>query len=273
MINQRILAVCGLVVALGIGLLLVPASVLAEDIEAAIAQTGAEGGASDVVLEAPKESIFQQAAAELSGVFGNVLDTFNVLFGQPTTVIFGAMAVAIIFLFFGWRIYRITLVAFGLLLGAAIGFSLGNWVCVRFTIDSGALPLAFAAVLGLLLGGLAAPFVKLTVFLFCGLFGAVFVSYLSERLGFGSSILWSFASFVILGLLSISLIRHAMILFTSLSGSYLLVAGAVAILHSLKEVSIGSKMDLVWPMLAWVVFFLLGVRTQTAKAAEKKHGS
>jgi len=281
MSNQRFLAVCGLVVTLGLGLLLLPAALLAEDaegptgwnVEAAIAQAGAEGGAFDAGLTAPKEGIFQQAAAELSGVFGDVLSTFNVLYGQPTPVVLAAMVVALLFLFFGWRIYRITLVTFALLLGAALGLSLGKWVCIRFTIDSGALPLAFAAVLALLLGGLAAPFVKLTVFIFCGLFGAVFVSYLCERLGFGSSILWTFASFVIVGLLSVSLIRHAMILFTSLSGSYLLVAGAVAMFHSLKGVSVGSRMDLAWPMLAWIVFFLLGVRTQASKVAEKKHGS
>ena len=52
-----------------------------------------------------------------------------------------------------------------------------------------------------------------------------------------------------------------------------LVAGAVAMLHSLRGISIGSRMDLVWPMLAWIVVFLLGVRTQASKVAEKKHGS
>jgi len=281
MSNQRFLAVCGLVVALGRGRLLLPTAILADGEEgtsgwntgAAAGQAGVEGAASDAGLLAPKQGIFQQAAAALSGLFGDVLSTFNVLQGKPMQVVLATMAVALLFLFFGGRIYRITLVVCGLLLGAALGFSLGEWVCIRFTIDSVTLPLAFAVVLGLLLGSLAVPFVKLTVFIFCGLFGAVFVSYFCERLGLGSSVLWTFASFVILGLLSVSVIRHAMILFTALSGSYLLVAGAVAMLYSLKGILIGSRMDLVWPMIAWIVLFLLGVRAQASKAVEKKHGS
>ena len=279
MSNHRFLAVCSFVVALSLGLPLVQAPILAEHVEvrsgwdlgAAVAK--AAGSSSEAGIAAAKQGIFQQAGAALSGLFGDVLSTFNALFGRPMAAALGAMAVGLLFLFFGWRIYRITLVSFGLLGGGALGFRLGEWACVRFTVDSGVLPLAFAAVVGLLLGCLAIPFVKFTVFIFCGLLGAVFVSYLCERLGLGSSILWTFASFVILGLISVALIRHAMILFTSLSGSYLLVAGALAVLHSLRGISIGSRMDLVWPMIAWIVFFLLGVRAQARKATEKKHGS
>ena len=278
MSNHRFLAVCIFLVALSFGLPLVQAAISAEHGEARsgwnpwASVAKAAGSATEAGIAGAKQGIFQQAGAALSGLFGDVLSTFNVLLGRPKPVALGAMVVGLLFLFFGWRIYRITLVTFGLLVGAALGFRLGEWAAVRFTIDSGMLPLAFAAVVGLLLGCLAIPFVKLMVFIFCGLMGAVFVSYLCERLGFGSSILWTLGSFVILGLISVALIRHAMILFTSLSGSYLLVAGALAVLHSLKGISIGSRMDLVWPMIAWIVFFLLGVRAQARKVTEKKHG-
>lgn len=277
MSNHRFLAVYIFVVALTLGLPLVQAAISADRGEASSGWTlpaavGKADSSAESGIEAAKQGIFQQAGAVLSGLFGDVLSTFNVFLARPKPVAMGAMAVGLLFLFFGWRIYRITLVSFGLLLGAAVGFRLGEWACVRFTMDSGMLPLAFAAVLGLLLGCLAIPFVKLMVFIFCGSLGAVFVSYLCERLGLGSSILWTFASFVILGLISVALIRHAMILFTSLSGSYLLVAGALAVLHGLRGISIGSRMDLVWPMIAWIVFFLLGIRAQARKVAEKKHG-
>ncbi len=240
---------------------------------------GAAPSAATVAPAVPEQTIIQQAGTALSRLFGNALSTFDILIRKspdeplPAPIILGFMFVALLFLFAGWRIYRIALVMFGLLLGGAVGYALGQWICVRFTIDSGVAPLAFALILGLLLGGIAIPFAKLTVFIFCGFLGAVLVSYLCERLGLGSSLLWTFASFAILGLVSISLMRHAMILFTSLSGAYLLVAGAMAMLHGLLDISIGSKMDLAWPMIAWIAFFLLGVRTQARKAVEKKHSS
>ena len=218
-----------------------------------------------------EEGVAQQVTAALSEVFGDVLSTFNLLFDRPAPAILGAMAVALLLLFLGWRIYRITLVMFGLLVGAAFGFLLGDWLSAKFAIQSAAIPVAIAVVLAVLLGALAVPFVKLMVFVFCGFLGSVSASYLCQRLDLGSLMLWTVASFVIVGLLSVLLMRHAMILFTSLLGSYVLVAGAMAMCHRFWGISIANRMNLVWPMIAWLVLFLLGVRAQAGRSSGEKH--
>jgi len=224
------------------------------------------------LVSAPAEQgIAQRVAAALSELFGDVLSTFNLLFDRPVPAILVAMAVALLLLFLGWKIYRITLVMFGLLVGATSGFFLGDWVSARFAIQSAAIPVAIAVVLAVLLGTLAVPFVKLMVFVFCGFLGSVSASYLCQRLGLGSLMLWTVASFVIVGLLSVLLMRHAMILFTSLLGSYVLVAGAMAMCHRFGGILIANRMNLVWPMIAWLVLFLLGVRAQAGRGSEKKH--
>ncbi|HUT02484.1 MAG TPA: hypothetical protein VM163_01150 [bacterium] len=218
-----------------------------------------------------EQGIAHQVAAALSAVFGDVLSTFNLLFDRPVPVILGAMAIALLLLFLGWKIYRITLVMFGLLAGATLGFLFGDWISAKFAIQSAAIPVAITVVLALLLGILAVPFVKLMVFVFCGFLGSVSASYLCQRLGLGSSVLWTAASFVIVGLLSVLLMRHAMILFTSLLGSYVLVAGAMAMCHRFGGILIANRMNLVWPMIAWLVLFLLGVRAQAGRGSEKRH--
>lgn len=218
-----------------------------------------------------EEGIVHRFGAALSAAFGNVLSTFNVLFDRPLPVVLGAMAFALLLLFAGGKIYRITLVMFGLLAGATLGFLLGDWISAKFALQSVAIPAAITIVLSLLLGILAVPFVKVMVFVFCGFLGSVSVSYLYQRLGSESSVLWTAVSFVVVGLLSVLLMRHAMILFTSLLGSYVLVAGAVAMCHRSWGIGIANRIYLVWPMIAWLVLFLLGVRAQAGRGSEKKH--
>ena len=240
---------------------------------AVLLQQGQEGQAIVQLQPAAKPGLLQQVEGALEGLFGNVLNTFNLLFGlQRAPLIVAVMVVGLIYLFFGWRIYKLTLVVAGLALGSIVGFWLGEWFGKTFMMNARTTSLIGSIVLGLVLAALAIPFVRLMVFVFCGVSAAVLICYLCERSGLGFSWLWAVASFVIVGLLSVFLMRYAMILFTSLCGSYVVVAGIAGLLHNLKGISVHSRRELIIPMAAWILLFLLGVRTQARRMVRRKHG-
>jgi len=244
---------------------------LAQQVEMAPEQVGGTEAIQFVDMSA-KQGFFDQIEAALSGVFGNALTTFNIFFERPNAIVMGAMILGLLYLVFGWKLYKISLVVFGLLVGSLVGFGLGEWFGSTFGMNPDTTAWIGAVALGLVLGGLAIPFVKLMVFVSCGLSGAVLVSYLCERIGLGSSWLWTLASFLIIGFLSVFLIKFAMILSTSLCGSYVIVAGAAALLHGFRGISVSTKTELILPMAIWVLLFLLGIRTQMAKTREKHGG-
>lgn len=233
-----------------------------------LAQQGAAASLSQAAVDV-EQGLLERIDSALESLFGDPLLTFNVFFGQPNAVAMSAMIVALVYLIFGWRIFKVSLVLSGLLIGSVAGFMLGDWLGRALAMNVRNTSMIGAVVLALLLGGLAIPFVKLMVFIFCGVCGASLVSYLCERAGVGSSLLWTLGSFVLVGLISVFLIKYAMILFTSLLGAYTLVAGAAALLYNWRHFSVSTRLDLVWPTIAWVVLFLVGIRAQTTRAAKK----
>ena len=138
--------------------------------------------------------------------------------------VFGAIAAAagLTFLFFGWRLHRITIAIAGFAIGALLGQLVTNWIQVP-------------RLWGIMVGGcslalLADPLYRVVVFILAGLaLGSVAGE--TVRLVAPSSFLWGFVpGFVLGGLLSLWQLRLLVILSSAFLGAIALFwGGAVSV--------------------------------------------
>ncbi len=146
----------------------------------------------------------------------NTLDLVEAL----TFIAFGA-----VWLFYGWRIFKILVtISFGLL-----GMTLGIWANQQL-IDGNSFWLAL--ICAVFFAVLSVPFMRWGVSILGALSGAVLTAGAWIALGLPKEYVWAggLIGLVTGGMLSFIVFKIAVILFTSLGGSILLAVGALAIL-------------------------------------------
>lgn len=140
------------------------------------------------------------------------------------------MAGGILYLVFGWSIYRVLISAnaavIGGFLGAMVGEPLGSMTA--------------GIVLGaFILGIVAWPVMKYSVAVTGGLFGAAVGAALWRTIGLqpAYSIAGAAIGLIFLAMLSFIIFRTSVILFTSFQGSIMFVAGLLALTYKYPEVA------------------------------------
>ncbi len=148
--------------------------------------------------------------------------------GIPEAIVF--IAFGVICLFYGWRIFKaLTIMAFAL-----IGLLIGMLISQKMGSSNNPI---LAVMLGIVFGIVAVPMMRWAV----GILGAVAGAIITGGLWFAFKLpdqyLWAGAitGFVAGGMISFIVFKIAVILFTSVQGSSMIVAGTLTLLYRYSE--------------------------------------
>ncbi|OHB64113.1 MAG: hypothetical protein A2Y77_11545 [Planctomycetes bacterium RBG_13_62_9] len=136
------------------------------------------------------------------------------------------IAFGTVWLFYGWRIFKILVtICFGLL-----GLFLGVWANEQL-IDGNSFWLALICVV--FFAVLSVPFMRWGVSILGALSGGILTSGAWLALGLPQQYIWAggLVGLIAGGMISFIIFKIAVILFTSLGGSVLLAVGALAVVH------------------------------------------
>jgi hypothetical protein len=135
-----------------------------------------------------------------------------------------AISFGVVYLLYGWRIFRILVVIsfglFGMFLGIFIGRQLGNEM--------------WGGLIGLgLLAFVSVPLMKWAVCILGALAGGILTGGLWYAFGLPEMYIWAGAIIGVVagGMISFIVLKAAVMLFTSLGGSIITVTGVLALLH------------------------------------------
>jgi hypothetical protein len=138
----------------------------------------------------------------------------------------------LVYLLFGWYIFKILVTLNAALVGAAIGALLGS---KANSTGAGALIGGFVA------AALTWPLMKWAVAIMGGLFGAVLGASLWRAFNLDPHFAWAggLSGMILLGLLSFIIFRGSVIMYMSLQGAVMFITGALSLI--LKYPSIGKQ--------------------------------
>ena len=171
---------------------------------------------------------------------GSTVANLDILWTQITSLglleALTFMAFGVVCLFYGWRIFKVLVViAF-----AFIGLWLG--VIISSKVGGGSSPL-LGIILCILLGALSIPMMKWGVSILGALAGAIVTGGLWYAFKLPEAYLWAGAIFGLIagGMISFIVFKVAIMLFSSLGGSALIITGILAILHMYPQTSAYTK--------------------------------
>jgi hypothetical protein len=141
-----------------------------------------------------------------------------------------AISFGIVYLLYGWRIFRVLVVICFGLLGMFIGIKIGNYAGSE--IWGGVIGLALLAIISL-------PLMKWCICILGAVAGGVLTSGLWYAFGYPQMYIWAGAAVGIVagGMISFIVLKAAVMLFTSLGGSTITVVGVLALLHLYENAS------------------------------------
>ncbi len=135
-----------------------------------------------------------------------------------------ALSFGVVYLFYGWRIFKvITVVCFGML---------GLFAGMRFGQMAGSI--LWGGIIGLaVLAALSVPLMRWAVSILGAVAGGIITSGIWFACGLPQEYLWAGAIIGIIagGMISFIVLRIAVMLFTSLGGAALIIVGLLALLH------------------------------------------
>ena len=140
----------------------------------------------------------------------------------------------VVWLFYGWRVFKILVVISFALLGLALGtFVSGRIVGWNNQLVGGVVGMALLAVLSV-------PLMRWAVSLLGALAGAVFTAGIWYACGLNEQYIWAGAliGMVAGGMISFIVFRVAVILFSSMGGGALIVTGILALLYRYTQLPI-----------------------------------
>ncbi len=153
---------------------------------------------------------------------------------SPMVLSLGLLAVGVLFLLFGWHVYRVSTVTIGVLMGGAMGAG------VAYLVGIPALILAIP--LGIVVGLLTPRMEKFGAFLAGGLCGAMPLLMSGQALGSGWGIYVAAAfGFVLAGIVAVFVWRPTVIIGLALAGAYF-IANAVSLGGDVFDVGIRRLM-------------------------------
>jgi len=177
----------------------------------------------------------------------------------------------IVFLFFGWGLYRVSLVSWGVLIGGSIGAGIALGLRYGFSIHVPTLVLSIP--LGIMMGLIALKLEKVGAFFVGGLCGAI--PLLSGRTvlgeGYGIYVAAGLA-FLLGGILAVLFWKPMIILSLSVIGAFLVAHGA---LYGDEAFSSGNLRGIAaahpyWTATAVGLLTFVGVYFQSGAAKEKE---
>jgi hypothetical protein len=139
-----------------------------------------------------------------------------------TFISFGAVC-----LMYGWRVFKILVVISFALLGLGLGVIIGNKI-------QGQNSQVWAGLIGLgLMAGVSVPLMRWAVSILGAVAGGILTSGIWYASGFTERYIWAGALIGIIagGMISFIIFKIAVMLFSSLGGSALIVAGLLALLY------------------------------------------
>ncbi|HMB95126.1 MAG TPA: hypothetical protein VKK61_03725 [Tepidisphaeraceae bacterium] len=144
--------------------------------------------------------------------------------GEATILVMGG----IVYLLYGYYIFRGLVLLNAGFFGAYVGSRIGEKAGSMF---AGALMGGFIA------GALAWPFMKYSVALMGGIFGALLGASAWRAIGLQPEMCWAGAlmGLIAFGLLSFILFRVSVMMFTSLQGSVMLIFGILGLIYKYKD--------------------------------------
>jgi len=155
----------------------------------------------------------------------------------------------IVFLLFGWYMYRALVTLNAALFGAYIGAYIGSR-----TNDA----LAGALIGGFTAAALTWPMMKWAVAVMGGLLGAMLGTSLWRSFGLEPQVAWAggLSGLIFFGMLSFILFRGSVIMYTSLQGAFMLIFGALGVIYKYQSIapSITTNMTARSFMLPSMVF-------------------
>lgn len=142
------------------------------------------------------------------------------------------LACGLVYLLYGWKVFRVLVMVNAALLGAALGSKLG------MTLQGQNMPLFCGLAGAVVLGAMSWPLMKYAVCLMGGLAGAFlgFAVWNSITKAAGATAINNYAwvgallGLIVMGLLAFIVFRVTIVIFTALQGSLLTVSGLVALL-------------------------------------------
>ena len=153
------------------------------------------------------------------------------------------MSFGVVCLFYGWRVFKVLVVICFAMAGLAIGWRISNIV------GGGNSPL-LGILLGVALGIVSVPLMRWSVGVLGAVAGALITGGLWYAFQLPEQYMWAGAlvGFVAGGMMSFIVFKVAVMLFSSLGGSLLVVAGVLALMHQyepssayIKEMFYGPK--------------------------------
>jgi len=215
-------------------------------------------------------SILAQATESTNGVQEDIeVVPLDFIWEQVTALTWLQAVIAIsfgvVYLLYGWRIFRILVVIsfglFGMFLGIFVGRQLGNEM--------------WGGLIGLgLLAFVSVPLMKWSVCILGALAGGILTGGLWYAFGLPEMYIWAGAIIGVVagGMISFIVLKAAVMLFTSLGGSIITVMGVLALLHmyeGLNNPATTYVRDLVYEQnwflpVALLVPTVIGIITQNS---------
>jgi hypothetical protein len=143
------------------------------------------------------------------------------------------VVLGVVYLLFGWYMFRALITLNAALLGAYLGACLGER-----THDA----IAGALIGGFTFAAVTWPLMKWAVAIMGGIFGALLGASIWREIGLQPEFCWAggLSGLILFGMLSFVIFRGSVITYTSLQGAVMLIFGAMGLLY--KYQSVGTSM-------------------------------
>ena len=140
------------------------------------------------------------------------------------------IAVGIVYLLFGFNLFRVLMMLNAAALGAAIGFGIGQRTEIGF---------ALMVLCGFVAAAITWPLMKWAVAVMGGIAGALLGASLWQTFGLDPSFAWSGAltGVVLFGLLSFIIFRGSVTMYMSLQGAAMLIFGILGLIFKYDQIA------------------------------------
>jgi len=198
----------------------------------------------------------------------NPVDVPSISGGAALLISLVSIAFGLLNCFFGYRIFKVLMGAYGFVLGAMVGFAVAASAA-----EGQVLWLLLGAVVGGLVGAaLMVVFYFVGVFVVGGLAGALLADTLGSLLGFSTPIVILIVVGIVAGIAALFFQRIALIIATSLSGAWAAVGGLFSLIsgHDLalrqvfEQATTAQRAGIaLWIVLAiWLALSIAGAAVQ-----------
>jgi hypothetical protein len=140
------------------------------------------------------------------------------------------IALGVVYLLFGFKMFRVLMMLNAAALGAAIGISLGQKTEIGF---------ALMVLCGFVAAAITWPMMKWAVAILGGLAGALLGASVWQTFGLDPHFAWSGAltGLVLFGLLSFIIFRGSVTMYMSLQGAAMLILGVLAMIFKYEQIA------------------------------------